>query len=48
MSGPTSARFCDVVVLRVVWTLTDRGGRTVPGADDVAEALGLRLQRAAA
>jgi magnesium chelatase family protein len=35
-------------VLRVAWTLADLAGRTVPGADDVAEALGLRLQRAAA
>ena len=48
MSGPTSTQFCDVVVLRVAWTLSDLAGRTVPGADDVAEALGLRLQRAAA
>ena len=35
-------------VLRVAWTLADLAGRTVPVADDVAEALGLRLQRAAA
>lgn len=35
-------------VLRVAWTLADLGGHPVPGADDVAEALGLRLQRAAA
>ncbi len=48
MSGPTSAQFCDAVVLRVAWTLADLAGRAVPGPDDVAEALGLRLQRAAA
>jgi magnesium chelatase family protein len=35
-------------VLRVAWTLSDLAGRTVPGPDEVAEALGLRLQRAAA
>src|SRR3954464_5341268 len=34
-------------VLRVAWTLADLAGRTVPGADEVAEALGMRLQRAA-
>ena len=35
-------------VLRVAWTLSDLAGRTVPGPDEVAEALGLRLQRATA
>ncbi len=35
-------------VLRVAWTVADLAGRTVPGADDVAEALGMRLQRVAA
>jgi magnesium chelatase family protein len=45
--GALSVRGYDRV-LRVAWTLADLGGRTVPGADDVAEALGLRLQRAAA
>ncbi|SNR94962.1 magnesium chelatase family protein [Geodermatophilus saharensis] len=35
-------------VLRVAWTLADLAGRRVPGGDDVAEALGMRLQRAAA
>ncbi|SFL83526.1 YifB family Mg chelatase-like AAA ATPase [Geodermatophilus ruber] len=35
-------------VLRVAWTLADLAGRTVPGDDEVAEALGMRLQRAAA
>jgi len=38
----------EVVVLRVAWTLADLAGRTVPGADEVAEALGMRLQRVAA
>jgi magnesium chelatase family protein len=32
----------------VGWTIADLAGRTVPGPDDVAEALGMRLQRAAA
>jgi predicted ATPase with chaperone activity len=36
------------VVLRVAWTLADLAGRTVPGEDEVAEALGMRLQRVAA
>jgi magnesium chelatase family protein len=45
--GALSVRGYDRV-LRVAWTLADLAGRTVPGADDVAEALGLRLQRAAA
>ncbi|MGK5171826.1 ATP-binding protein [Geodermatophilus sp. CPCC 205761] len=35
-------------VLRVAWTLADLAGRPLPGSDDVAEALGMRLQRAAA
>ena len=35
-------------VLRVARTVADLAGRTVPTADDVAEALGMRLQRAAA
>ena len=47
----TSSRrldLCQTVVLRVAWTLADLAGRTVPSADDVAEALGMRLQRVAA
>jgi magnesium chelatase family protein len=35
-------------VLRVAWTLADLADRTVPGTDEVAEALGMRLQRAVA
>ena len=35
-------------VLRVAWTLADLAGRTVPGSDEIAEALGMRLQRTAA
>ena len=35
-------------VLRVAWTLADLAGRTVPRSDEVAEALGMRLQRVAA
>jgi magnesium chelatase family protein len=35
-------------VLRVAWTLADLRGATVPGSDDVAAALGMRLQRVAA
>jgi magnesium chelatase family protein len=35
-------------VLRVAWTLADLAGRTVPGSEHVAEALGMRLQRVAA
>ncbi|MFW3169516.1 YifB family Mg chelatase-like AAA ATPase [Geodermatophilus sp. CPCC 206100] len=35
-------------VLRVAWTLADLAGRPLPAADDVAEALGMRLQRVAA
>jgi magnesium chelatase family protein len=45
--GAISVRGYDRV-LRVAWTLADLAGRTVPGADDVAEALGMRLQRVAA
>jgi magnesium chelatase family protein len=44
--GALSVRGFDRV-LRVAWTLADLAGRTVPGSDDVAEALGMRLQRAA-
>jgi magnesium chelatase family protein len=40
--------FCHADVLRVAWTVADLAGHTVPGADDVAEALGMRLQRVAA
>jgi magnesium chelatase family protein len=32
----------------VAWTLTDLAGLVTPGTDQVAEALGMRLQRAAA
>ncbi|MGY1617648.1 YifB family Mg chelatase-like AAA ATPase [Geodermatophilus sp. SYSU D00691] len=45
--GALSVRGYDRV-LRVAWTVADLAGRTVPDADDVAEALGMRLQRAAA
>jgi magnesium chelatase family protein len=45
--GALSVRGFDRV-LRVAWTLTDLAGRTVPGGDEVAEALGLRLHRVAA
>ncbi|MGY1711809.1 ATP-binding protein [Geodermatophilus sp. SYSU D00758] len=45
--GALSVRGLDRV-LRVAWTLADLSGRPVPGPDDVAEALGMRLQRAAA
>jgi magnesium chelatase family protein len=45
--GALSVRGFDRV-LRVAWTLADLAGRTVPGSDEVAEALGMRLQRAAA
>jgi len=38
----------EVVVLRVAWTVADLAGHAVPSADDVAEALGMRLQRVAA
>ena len=46
-AGALSVRGFDRV-LRVAWTLADLAGRAVPGADEVAEALGMRLQRAAA
>jgi magnesium chelatase family protein len=45
--GSLSVRGFDRV-LRVAWTLADLGGRSVPGRDEVAEALGMRLSRAAA
>jgi magnesium chelatase family protein len=45
--GALSVRGFDRVV-RVAWTLADLAGRTVPGEDEVAEALGMRLQRVAA
>jgi magnesium chelatase family protein len=45
--GSLSVRGFDRV-LRVAWTLADLAGRVTPGADQVAEALGMRLQRAAA
>ncbi len=45
--GALSVRGFDRV-LRVSWTLADLAGRAIPGADEVAEALGMRLQRAAA
>jgi magnesium chelatase family protein len=45
--GALSVRGFDRV-LRVAWTLSDLAGRAVPGADEVAEALGMRLQRVAA
>jgi magnesium chelatase family protein len=32
----------------VAWTVADLAGRTVPGAEEIAEALGMRLHRAAA
>jgi|SRR5215218_3774797 len=35
-------------VRRVAWTLADLAGKPVPGSDEVAEALGMRLQRVAA
>jgi magnesium chelatase family protein len=45
--GALSVRGFDRVQ-RVAWTLADLAGRTAPGADEVAEALGMRLQRVAA
>jgi magnesium chelatase family protein len=45
--GALSVRGFDRV-LRVAWTVADLAGHTVPEADDVAEALGMRVQRAAA
>jgi magnesium chelatase family protein len=45
--GALSVRGFDRV-LRVAWTLSDLAGRSVPGPDEVGEALGMRLQRVAA
>ncbi len=45
--GALSVRGFDRVV-RVAWTLADLAGVTAPGPDQVAEALGMRLQRVAA
>jgi magnesium chelatase family protein len=45
--GALSVRGFDRV-LRVAWTVADLAGRHVPDTDDVAEALGMRLQRVAA
>jgi magnesium chelatase family protein len=45
--GALSVRGFDRV-LRVAWTLADLAGRALPGDDEVAEALGMRLQRAVA
>jgi magnesium chelatase family protein len=45
--GALSVRGFDRV-LRVAWTLSDLAGRGSPGPDEVAEALGMRLQRVAA
>jgi magnesium chelatase family protein len=45
--GSLSVRGFDRV-LRVAWTLADLAGAASPRAEHVAEALGMRLQRAAA
>jgi magnesium chelatase family protein len=45
--GALSVRGFDRV-LRVAWTLADLAGLSTPGAGQVAEALGMRLQRVAA
>jgi magnesium chelatase family protein len=45
--GALSVRGFDRV-LRVAWSVADLAGHTVPTTDDVAEALGMRLQRVAA
>jgi magnesium chelatase family protein len=45
--GALSVRGFDRVQ-RVAWTLSDLAGRAAPGPDEVAEALGLRLDRVAA
>lgn len=45
--GSLSVRGFDRV-LRVAWTVADLAGHAVPTGDDVAEALGMRLQRVAA
>jgi magnesium chelatase family protein len=45
--GALSVRGFDRV-LRVAWTLADLAGASAPGAEQVVEALGMRLQRVAA
>ena len=45
--GRTSQTSAKPLPCGVAWTLSDLAGHTVPGPDEVAEALGLRLQRAA-
>jgi magnesium chelatase family protein len=45
--GALSVRGFDRI-LRVAWTLADLAGKPMPGSDEVAEALGMRLQRVAA
>jgi magnesium chelatase family protein len=45
--GALTARGFDRVQ-RVAWTLADLAGRTVPGPEEIGEALGMRLHRAAA
>ncbi|MDK3257768.1 YifB family Mg chelatase-like AAA ATPase [Blastococcus capsensis] len=45
--GALSVRGFDRVV-RVAWTLADLAGRTVPGTNEIAEALGMRLRRSVA
>ncbi|MCW2536073.1 MAG: hypothetical protein JWQ26_1772, partial [Modestobacter sp.] len=45
--GALSVRGFDRV-LRVAWTLADLAGIDQPGGEQVAEALGMRLQRVAA
>ena len=45
--GALSVRGFDRVV-RVAWTLSDLAGHPVPGPDEVGEALGMRIDRAAA
>jgi hypothetical protein len=39
---------CHEVVLPVAWTLADPAGLILPGPDQIAEALGMQLQRGAA
>ena len=48
MSPVLSGRLRQMVVVRVAWTLADLAGAPVPGPDEVAEALGMCLQRSAA
>ena len=48
VSPVLSGRLRQMVVVRVAWTLADLAGVAVPGPDEVAEALGMRLQRSAA